>query len=190
MRTVVKGQVVYKRIPFRFGDGGNALKLTVTKVGTKWVQFGPAWPAQLKEVMTEENGWFSSPEAIDRYVAQLLSNAQDIALFKKLGKLTPPDLNNLSQSERAEAREAAKKVLTLCAPYQGFEVGGFVKFRPSLGAFLYTTKNLRNLALGEVKGKLKVLAFDITSDNILVLVLTVGDSKKRYYASASDFYPC
>ncbi len=183
---IVKGQVVYKRIFVR----DDCVKLTVTKVGIKWVQFGPEWPAILKEAMTEENGWFSSPEALERYKAQLLLNSQDIALFKRLGKLTPPDLNNLSQSERVEAREAAKKILTLCSPYQGFAVGDFVRSRILKGAFLYTTKNLRNLARGEVKGKLKVIAFGTTSDNILVLVLTVGDSKKRYYASASDFYPC
>lgn len=186
MRTVVKGQVVYKRIPVR----DDCVKLTVTKVGIKWVQFGPEWPPQLKEAMTEENGWFESPEALERYVAQLLSNAQDIALFKRLGELTPPDLNNLSQSERDEAREAAKKILTLCSPYQGFAIGGTVISRIPHGAFLYKTKNLGSLVRAEVKGKLKVIAFDVTSDNILVLVLTVGDSKKRYYASASDFYPC
>lgn len=184
MKKLIKGQVVYKRIPVM----DDCVKLTVTKVGTKWVQFGSQWPAQLKEAMTEENGWFPSVIAIERYKTQLLSNAQDIALFKKLGKLKPPDLNNLSQSERSEARVAVKKVLTLCAPYQGFAIGGTVISRIPQGAFLYKTKNLRGLVRAEVKGK--VIAFDTTSDNILVLVLTVGDAKKRYYASASDFYPC
>lgn len=105
-------------------------------------------------------------------------------------EVTVDKVGTKSQSERVEARKAAKKILTLCSPYQGFAVGDFVRPRNLKGAFLYTTKNLRNLARGEVKGKLKVIAFGTTSDNILVLVLTVGDSKKRYYASASDFYPC